>query len=440
MYHMSALESTPVEEIVRVNPMSDTTAVNHFHHIEFYCGDATNTYKRFLVGLGMELISKSDQSTGNTLHASYVLQSGEMNMIFTAPYSSTVGRNEAINDIQINSETGTLVSPKDFGDFNLPFPGFDKEKCSDFFNKHGFGVKCIAVEVSNVYESYEVMIKNGAISCVPATKIIDRDEALGSMDYAEIKLYGDVSLRLINSKNYKGQFLPNFKDIKSEKKRKFDYGVQKFDHIVGNLWTLQPTMQHIQNITGFHKFAEFTADVVGTVDSGLTSVVLANNNERVLLPLNEPTYGTKRKSQIQTYLEQNNGEGVQHMALFTPDIFTTMKQMREASEYGGFEFMDRQKDRYYDNLPKRLGDSLTEYQYKMVRELGLLADEDDQGVLLQVFTKPIGDRPTLFLEIIQRIGCLQEDGTQRGGCGGFGKGNFKDLFQSIEDYEKTLKI
>lgn len=362
--HMSSLESAPVEKIVRVNPMSDTSAVKQFHHIEFYCGDATNTYKRFLVGLGMELISKSDQSTGNTLHASYVLKSGEMNMIFTAPYSSTVGRNEAINDVTISSETGTLISPKDFGDFSLPFPGFDKEKCSEFFNKHGFGVKSIAVEVSDVFDSYEVMIKNGAISCVPATKIIDRDEKLGFIDYAEIKLYGDVSLRLINSEGYTGRFLPNFKDvILSETKRKFDYGVQKFDHIVGNLWTLQPTMQHIQNITGFHKFAEFTADVVGTIDSGLTSVVLANNNEKVLLPINEPTYGTKRKSQIQTYLEQNNGEGVQHMALFTPDIFTTMKQMREASEYGGFEFMDRQIDSYYDNLPNRLGDS---YIYKYI--------------------------------------------------------------------------
>ena len=162
-------------------------------------------------------------------------------------------------------------------------------------------------------------------------------------------------------------------------------------------------------------------------------------NETVLLPLNEPTFGTKRKSQIQTYLEQNNGEGVQHLALFTNDIVYTLKKMKEI--IGGFEFMDPQPKSYYEKLPAKLGSLLSSKQYQQIEELGILADKDkDDGVLLQVFTKPLSDRPTIFIEIIQRIGCINSDGTQKPGCGGFGKGNFKDLFKSIEDYEKTLTI
>jgi len=174
-------------------------------------------------------------------------------------------------------------------------------------------------------------------------------------------------------------------------------------------------------------------------------MVLASNNEMVLLPVNEPTYGTKRKSQIQTYLEHNNGPGLQHLALYTTDIFLTMRKLRELEDYGGFELQERPSPLYYQDLPSRIGDSLTPEQYKLVEELGLLVDKDDQGVLLQIFTKPVGDRPTLFLEIIQRIGCMEDspDGkgqVQRGGCGGFGKGNFAALFKSIEDYERTLQL
>jgi 4-hydroxyphenylpyruvate dioxygenase len=199
-------------------------------------------------------------------------------------------------------------------------------------------------------------------------------------------------------------------------------------------------MSALKEMTGFHEFAEFVAEDVGTVDSGLNSVVLANKDEMVLLPLNEPTFGTKRKSQIQTYLEQNKGEGVQHMALFTPNIFQTLQKMKAATRWGGLEFMEPQPKSYYESIRNRIGDSLTDEQYAMIEKLGLLADKDDkEGILLQIFTKPIGDRPTLFLEIIQRIGCVDK-GQQKPGCGGFGKGNFRDLFKSIEDYEKTLKI
>jgi 4-hydroxyphenylpyruvate dioxygenase len=182
---------------------------------------------------------------------------------------------------------------------------------------------------------------------------------------------------------------------------------------------------------------------VGTVNSGLNSVVLASNNELVLLPLNEPTHGGARKSQIQTYLEQHRGPGVQHLALKTDDIFATVAAMREAGAAGGgFALMERPRAEYYAALRARLGaDALSEAQAAQCEALGILADRDDQGVLLQVFTKPVGDRATLFLEVIQRIGC--DDGQraeQAGGCGGFGKGNFHELFRAIEDYETKAGI
>lgn len=187
--------------------------------------------------------------------------------------------------------------------------------------------------------------------------------------------------------------------------------------------------------------------------------MLASDNENVLLPLNEPTEG-KRKSQIQTYLEQNEGPGLQHIAIKTNDIFSTIAKMRRAEEeFGGFELMVRPSRGYYDELPSRLGDKLSADQYARLEELGILADADEEGVLLQIFTKPLGDRPTLFLEIIQRIGCVINDGydedvedveivggartkkiKERPGCGGFGQGNFRELFKAIEDHEKTLKV
>lgn len=184
------------------------------------------------------------------------------------------------------------------------------------------------------------------------------------------------------------------------------YGLQRLDHAVGNTDNLLEAVNYIAGFTGFHEFAEFTAADVGTVDSGLNSMVLANNNEYVLLPVNEPTFGTKRyvwlsgvhrvctrvaprmgapslithhsKSQIQTYLEQNEGPGLQHLALKTDDIVTTMREMRQRSACGGFEFMPRASDEYYRKLPDKIGDALTPQQYEEIEQLGILADKDDQ--------------------------------------------------------------
>jgi len=258
---------------------------------------------------------------------------------------------------------------------------------------------------------------------------------------SEIKLYGDVIIRWVSLEGFTGPYLPQFAKVDTPD---FNYGLVRLDHAVGNAPVMFDVIEYIQKATGFHEFAEFTAADVGTVDSGLNSMVLANNNEMVLLPINEPTFGTKRKSQIQTYLEQNEGPGLQHLALKTNDIFRTMREMRQRTLVGGFDFMPKPSNDYYKNLPEKIGDILTKEQYEEIEKLGLLADKDDQGTLLQIFTKPLGDRPTVFIEIIQRIGCLEKSPEgleeQKGGCGGFGKGNFSELFKSIEDYEKTLGV
>lgn len=412
------------EGFVRSNPLSDKISAQRFHHVEFYCGDATNTYKRFMLALGLDLVAKSDFSTGNTLHASYTLQSGDLRMLFTAPYQEEASNNNNNNE-NINSNNN-----------KKSMPGFDSTVANNFFCKHGLGVRAIGIVVEDLLLSHRSMVSSGAESVLEPTVLLDEK---GEVLISEVKLYGDAVLRLVQNVSYSGMFLPNFKDLKTTADRSGKYGIDRFDHIVGNVWSLRESMERVKNITGFHDFAEFVAEDVGTVDSGLNSVVLANNNEFILLPLNEPTYGTKRKSQIQTYLEQNKGEGVQHLALFSTEIFATMQRMRDATELGGFEFQEPQPNSYYNNVRERVGNSLNEEQYQLAQKYGLLIDKDDQGVLLQVFTKPLGDRPTVFIEIIQRIGCL-ENNIQKPGCGGFGKGNFKDLFKSIEDYEKSLNI
>ncbi len=440
----------------------------------------------------MHLVAKSDQTTGNQTYCSYAIQSNELVFAFTAPYSSKI------------DQTNT----------KKPHPGFHSEEAREFSAKHGLAVRAVGVLVDDAHEAYRVSVENGAVSVLAPQVLTDELKGPGGkMVIAEVKLYGDVVLRYVSNQGFKGSFLPNYEDIES---LPLTYGLVRLDHAVGNVHKLAEAVQYVTKFTGFHPFAEFTADDVGTMESGLNSMVLASNNEMVLLPLNEPTFGTKRKSQIQTYLEHNEGPGLQHLALICDDIFSTLREMRTRTQVGGFDFMPKPPPTYYKNMPKRVGSVLTEQQIKDCEQLGILVDKDDQGVLLQIFTKPIGDRhvtwplffinnlisvfwhppcqffkssfdcisllvavsftsfsngglhismflcykhatwrwyltwhifdtfcrPTIFIEVIQRVGCMEKNSAgvivQKGGCGGFGKGNFSELFKSIEEYEKTL--
>lgn len=397
----------------RHNPMTDRFEMHNWHHIEFWCQDATNCSRRFAIAMGMQQVARSDQTTGNHHYSSYVMKSNEVVLAFTAPYSRKTDKS--------NSKP--------------PLP-YDVDFMHEFNARHGLAVRAVGVTVKDAAEAYRLSTENGAIGVTPPVTMEDKDGS--KVIVSEIVMYGDVVLRFVQLDAYQGSFLPGY--VKDEG-MPLNYGIKRIDHAVGNVPVLLDQVNYFNKALGWHEFAEFTAEDVGTVDSGLNSMVMANNNEYILLPVNEPTFGTRRKSQIQTFLEQNEGAGLQHLALKTDNIFETMRLMKKMSYAGGFEFMPRPSDSYYRNLSKKVGDSLTEEQYKEVEELGLLVDKDDQGVLLQIFTKPVGDRPTIFLEIIERVGCMikkEEVVFQAAGCGGFGKGNFSELFKSIEDYEKTL--
>ncbi|RHY11554.1 hypothetical protein DYB25_010708 [Aphanomyces astaci] len=404
------------KNFVRHNPKSDRFTMHKFHHVEFYCQDATNVSKRFGWGAGLNLVAKSDQSTGNHAYASYVMQSGDLQLVITAPYSR-----------QNQKATSTA-----------PLPHFDVPFAHEFCAKHGLAVRAMGISVEDAKAAYDISVANGGEGVTPPQELTDA--ATGQVSVvSEVKLYGEVVLRFVSG-NFAGRFLPGYENVEGPD---VSIGLQRLDHAVGNLPNLLEAMDYVCGFTGWHEYAEFTAEDVGTVDSGLNSMVLANNTETILLPMNEPTFGTKRKSQIQTFLEQNEGPGLQHMALKTNDIFHTLAEMRKRTHLGGFDFMPKPSAAYYKNLPAKIGDVFTAAQYEKIEQLGLLVDKDDQGILLQIFTKPLGDRPTCFFEIIERVGCMEEIGgrlEQAAGCGGFGKGNFSELFKSIEDYERTLDV
>eukprot|EP00535_Pseudo-nitzschia_heimii_P002257 CAMPEP_0197185074 /NCGR_PEP_ID=MMETSP1423-20130617/11124_1 /TAXON_ID=476441 /ORGANISM="Pseudo-nitzschia heimii, Strain UNC1101" /LENGTH=422 /DNA_ID=CAMNT_0042636037 /DNA_START=543 /DNA_END=1811 /DNA_ORIENTATION=- len=418
----------------------------------------------FSTSLGMSVTGFTSQATGNDQCVSYGLESGRnFRLLLTAPYSKA----RAASDGESNSD-----SDEEY-DAPQPMPNFSVEHAHTFFQKHGLAARAVGVEVADASEAFEASVSRGAVpvlepSFLPTCPAQQRTSSTtsdhrtnGGCYIAEVELYGDVVLRYVSFPSDKGSahrdgdasistttepFLPHLAPVEISTVRE-SYGIDRIDHAVGNVHDLQEAYSRILGFTGFHEFAEFTSADVGTVDSGLNSVVLASDSEEVLLPINEPTNG-RRKSQIQTYLEQNEGAGLQHLALKTEDIFETVRKMRQnQNDLLGFELMKRPSDEYYRELPERLGDQLTSEQYRQIEDLGILADSDEEGILLQLFTKPVGDRPTFFFEIIQRIGCVisyEEDGlklpTERPGCGGFGQGNFRELFKSIEEHEKTLKL
>jgi 4-hydroxyphenylpyruvate dioxygenase len=445
-----------------------------FHHIEFYCGDARSTSLVFQQALGLTCTGESHQGTGNDQCVSYGLVSHNVRLVITAPYSRRVvsQRQPPQSDNTKNAEDDDAVTTTTTTNETLaavaqpagtyPLPGFALDTAHEWIAQHGTFVHAIGIVVDDVTVAYRNALANGGIGLLPPTKLANTDCVM-----AELQLYGHVVLRLLSDTVASCDTVlphlvapprlppPAAADAARTAATASTFGLERMDHIVGNVPILHHTRRYIEQMTGYHEFAEFTSQDVGTMESGLNSVVLANDAATILLPLNEPVTGTVRKSQIQTYLEQNEGPGVQHVALKTRDIITTIRRMKASAIQ--FDLMNRPNAEYYRDLPNRLGEKLTPEQYIALEELGILADADEEGVLLQIFTKPIGDRPTFFFEIIQRIGCPVEHTAaettaaansghwwaqldERPGCGGFGRGNFRALFKSIEEHEKTLKV
>ena len=478
------------KHFVRTNPKSDRFPIRAFHHLEFYCGDATAAAAYLGAAMGLPEIARSDLSTGNCASASRVLRSGDITLVVTAP---ALPADEADADLDRSGS----------GSDTAHLPGYSVSAAHAFIARHGTAVRAVGVAVACARTAFEEATKHGAKPVLAPTRLIDRGGSTIStgsgrggggddhadatrtttsrttststptpMTIAEIMLYpdSDVVLRFVSggeasvspapettsttvavpdSESGSGAgpetfvFMPRYRPVTSTSVRSF--GLRRIDHVVGNVPRLLEAVDYVAGFTGMHPFAEFTAEDVGTVDSGLNSMVLASNEETVLLPINEPTFGTRRPSQIQTYLDRNRGPGVQHVALKTDDIISTLRCIREQ---GGLELMAKCSPSYYRDLPERIGPNvLTKDQFQACEELGILVDRDDQGILMQIFSKPIGDRATFFFEFIQRI-CPREDELRRlgkrgaeatvGGCGGFGKGNFTELFKSIEDHDATL--
>jgi 4-hydroxyphenylpyruvate dioxygenase len=276
---------------------------------------------------------------------------------------------------------------------------------------HGDGVRDIALWVDDARDAYAKAVERGAQSAyAPHTQRDDTGEVVS----AGIKIYGDTIHSLVERKNYRGAFFPGFQPRESRCPAT-PTGLLHVDHCVGNveLGKMNEWVAFYERVMGFKNLVSFDDEDISTEYSSLMSKVMANGNERIKFPINEPAKG-KKKSQIDEYLDFYGGPGVQHLALATDDIIATVSALRDR----GIEFLQAPAT-YYDTLQKRVG--TIDEPLDRLRELGILVDRDPDGYLLQIFTKPVQDRPTLFYEIIERKGARS-----------FGKGNFKALFEAIE--------
>ncbi|SDW13497.1 4-hydroxyphenylpyruvate dioxygenase [Marininema mesophilum] len=341
-------------------------------YLEFYSGNAKQAAHYFCKTFGFHLVAYKGLETGSREVVSYVLQQGTIRFILS-------------------------------GCFTPEHP------IAQFVNLHGDGVKDIALEVENVEEAYKEAIARGGISI---SEPIEESDEHGTVKRATIGTYGDTIHTLVERKDYKGTFAPGF--IKAEASIPFeDVGLMGVDHVVGNVERMDEWVSYYEKVMGFKELRHFSDADITTEYSALMSKVMQNGTGRIKFPINEPAEG-KRKSQIEEYLDYYNGAGVQHIALYTKDIVSTVSKLKE----NGVEFLIA-PDTYYEELKGRVGE--IDEAVEDLKRNGILVDRDDEGYLLQIFTKPIVDRPTLFIEIIQRKGAR-----------GFGEGNFKALFEAIE--------
>lgn len=352
----------------------DFLPINGTDYIELYVGNAKQAAHYYKTAFGFQTVAYAGPETGVRDRASYVLQQGKIRLVLTSA---------------LNSD----------------------HPISEHVKKHGDGVKILALWVDDAYQSYEETTKRGAKSYAEPVTIKDEN---GEVRMSGIYTYGETIHMFIERKNYNGIFMPGYKPMTSSFQPK-EAGLLYVDHCVGNVgWgRMNATVQWYEDVMGFANILTFDDKQITTEYSALMSKVMSNGNGYVKFPINEPAEG-KKKSQIEEYLDFYEGEGVQHIAIATADIITTVKDLKSR----GIEFLDT-PDAYYETLLERVG-SIDE-EVRQLQELKILVDRDEEGYLLQIFTKPQQDRPTLFFEIIQRKGAQS-----------FGAGNFKALFESIE--------
>ncbi|MBS1780134.1 MAG: 4-hydroxyphenylpyruvate dioxygenase [Bacteroidetes bacterium] len=352
----------------------DFLPINGTDYVEFYVGNAKQAAHFYKTAFGFQSLAYAGLETGARDQVSYVLVQDKIKLVLTTPLKST-------------------------------------NAISDHIHRHGDGIKVIALWVDDARKAYDETVKRGAISYMVPEVIKD---AHGEIVRSGIHTYGDTVHLFIERKNYNGIFLPGYVAWESEY-NPTPTGLKYVDHMVGNveLGGMNKWAEFYEKIMGFANLVTFDDKDISTQYTALMSKVMTNGNGRIKFPINEPAHGLK-KSQIEEYLDFYEGPGCQHIAVATDDIVFTVSEMRKR----GVEFL-HVPGNYYDTVKDRVGEIAEDL--RQLKELGIMVDRDEEGYLLQIFTKPVEDRPTLFYEIIQRKGAKS-----------FGKGNFKALFESIE--------
>jgi 4-hydroxyphenylpyruvate dioxygenase len=344
-------------------------------YVEFYVGNAKQAAHYYMSAFGFQALAYAGPETGVKDRSSYAIRQNKLSFVLTTALRTD-------NPI------------------------------ADHVYKHGDGVKTIALMVDDATTAWKETTKRGGKSYMEPQTIKDDN---GEVVLSGIHIYGDTVHLFVERKNYNGVFMPGYVKWENEHFKPADTGLLYVDHCVGNVgWNqMNPWVKFYEDVMGFKNILTFDDEDISTEYSALMSKVMSNGNGFVKFPINEPAEG-KKKSQVEEYLEFYNGEGVQHVALATNDIVSTVRELMNR----GVEFL-RVPSNYYDDLSDRVGH--IDEDLEPLKELGILVDRDNEGYLLQLFSKPVEDRPTLFFEIIQRKGAKS-----------FGKGNFKALFEAIE--------
>ncbi len=344
-------------------------------YVEFYVGNAKQAAHYYMSAFGFQALAYAGPETGMKDKVSYVVRQHKLTFVLTTPIRA-------------------------------------KNEIADHIYKHGDGVKFLALRVDDATSAWEETTKRGGKTYLEPLHLTDNN---GEVVLSGIHTYGDTVHLFVERKNYSGAFMPGFRPWSNPHFAPKNTGLLYVDHCVGNVdWNgMNPWVKFYEEVMGFRNILSFDDNDISTEYSALMSKVMSNGNGYVKFPINEPAEG-KRKSQVEEYLEFYDGEGVQHVALATADIVATVKDLKSR----GVEFLQVPTS-YYDDLLDRVG--AIDEDIEPLKELGILVDRDEEGYLLQLFSKPAQDRPTLFFEIIQRKGAKS-----------FGKGNFKALFEAIE--------
>ncbi|MFT3674959.1 MAG: 4-hydroxyphenylpyruvate dioxygenase [Chitinophagaceae bacterium] len=367
--------NTKTASAIPAAPPVDFLPLEGTDYVEFYVGNAKQAAHYYMSAFGFQALAYAGPETGVKDRASYVVRQHKLTFMLTTPIRG-----------------------------NNPI--------ADHIYKHGDGVKALSLRVQDATSAWQETTSRGARSYMEPTRLTDEH---GEVVMSGIHTYGDTVHLFIERRNYSGTFMPGYRAWHNPHFQPADTGLLYVDHCVGNVgWNqMNPWVKFYEDVMGFRNILSFDDDDISTEYSALMSKVMSSGNGFVKFPINEPAEG-KKKSQVEEYLDFYDGEGVQHVALATNDIVSTVRDLMSR----GVEFL-KVPTTYYDTLLERVGH--IDEDLEPLKELGILVDRDNEGYLLQLFSKPVEDRPTLFFEIIQRKGARS-----------FGKGNFKALFEAIE--------